>query len=93
MSATTTLKLPEALKERIARLAEAEGKTAHTWMVDAIASQADVAEKRGAFLDEADARLTRFERTRVAYRAEDVHRYFAALATGNNAARPRPIKA
>ncbi len=93
MATTTTLKLPDALKERIAPLADAEGKTAHAWMVEAIATQADLAEKRQQFVAEADARLARFEQTRAAYRAEDVHRYFIALATGKKAVRPKPIRA
>ncbi|HVR82533.1 MAG TPA: CopG family transcriptional regulator, partial [Luteimonas sp.] len=84
--ATTTLKLPENLKERIAPLAEASGKSPHAWMVEAIASQADAAERRNAFYSEATERLTRFEQTRAAYRAEDVHRCFVALATGKKAA-------
>ncbi|MBS0338572.1 MAG: hypothetical protein JSS40_17575 [Proteobacteria bacterium] len=91
--ATTTLKLPEDLKERIAPLADAAGKTPHAWMVEALASQAEMAEKRSAFMREADERLTRFEQTRAAYRAEDVHRYFLALAAGKKTARPKPIKA
>ena len=44
MSATTTLKLPEALKKRIAPLAQAAGKTSHAWMVEAMEAQASAAE-------------------------------------------------
>jgi len=91
--ATTTLKLPEDLKERIAPLAEASGKSPHAWMVEAIALQAEAAEKRNAFHAEAIERLAQFEQTRAAYRADDVHRYFVALATGKKASRPKPIKA
>ena len=92
MAATTTLKLPEDLKDRIAPLAEAAGKTAHAWMVEAIASQADAAEKRREFLHVAQARLAEFEQTRTVYRAADVHRYFVALATGKKPLRPKPVK-
>lgn len=90
--ATTTLKLPADLKERIAPLAQAEGKSAHAWMVEAIAMQAQAAEYRKAFHDEARERLQVFEQKRAVYKAEDVRRYFNALATGRNAARPKPIK-
>ena len=92
MAATTTLKLPADLKDRIAPLAEAEGKTAHAWMVEAIAAQADTAEKSKAFLDEASGRLQQFEQDRAVYRSQDVRRYFTALATGRKAARPKAIK-
>ena len=36
MTATTTLKLPEALKHRIAPLASAAGRTPHAWMLEAL---------------------------------------------------------
>jgi predicted transcriptional regulator len=45
MSATS-LKLPEGLKRRIARLAGAANKTAHAFMVEALIQEADRAENR-----------------------------------------------
>jgi predicted transcriptional regulator len=93
MAETTTLKLPDSLKKRIAPLADAAGKTPHAWMVEALEAQADLAEKRRAFHGEARARLAEFERTGTAYRAADVHRYFGALVSGRKAKRPRSIKA
>ena len=93
MTTSTTLKLPEDLKERIAPIAEAAGKTPHAWMIEAIEHQADAAELRGAFHDEARSRLQAFEQTRKVYRAEDVRRYFTALANGRKVARPKPVKA
>lgn len=50
MTAPTTLKLPGSLKERIAPLAEAAGKSAHAWMVEALERQAGLAEAREAVL-------------------------------------------
>ena len=47
---TTTLKLPENLKERIAAAAKAAGKSPHAFMVEAIASQTALAERRGGFV-------------------------------------------
>jgi predicted transcriptional regulator len=69
MAATTTLKLPDSLKKRIAPLADAEGKTPHAWMVDALEAQASLAERRKAFYGEARSRLTEFRQTGAAYRA------------------------
>jgi len=46
MSASTTLKLPEKLKRRITTLAKAAGKTPHAFMVDALETQAALAERR-----------------------------------------------
>ena len=53
MPATTTLKLSDSLKKRITPLAESAGKTAHAWMVEAIETQAELAEKRKAFVEDA----------------------------------------
>lgn len=52
-----------------------------------------LAERCSTFMHEADERLSRFEQTRAAFRAEDVHRYFVAIATGKKVARPKAIKA
>ena len=55
MTAPTTIKLPDELKERIAPLADAAGKTPHAWMVEALERQADLAEAREAFIQDAEA--------------------------------------
>lgn len=89
---TTTLKLPEDLKKRIAPLAESAGKTPHAWMVEAIETQAALAEKRSAFVADALAAKEEVERTGLVYRAEDVHRYIRARAAGKKAQRPKLVK-
>lgn len=92
MPATTTLKLPEILKKRIAPLAESAGKTPHAWMVEAIETQATLAEKRKAFVADALAAEKEVERTGKVYGFEDVHRYMRALARGKKARRPKLVK-
>ena len=92
MPASTTLKLPEALKERIAPLAKAAGKTPHAWMVEAIETQANLAEKRRRFVDDALASAAEYNRTGVAYAADDVREYFLAKISGKKPARPKPVK-
>ena len=92
MPATTTLKLPDSLKKRIAPLAESAGKTAHAWMVEAIETQATLAEKRKAFVADALAAEEEVRRTGLVYRAADVHRYFRARAEGKKTPRPRLVK-
>ena len=91
MPTTTTLKLPENLKKRIAPLAESAGKTAHAWMVEAIETQATLAEKRTAFVADARAAEAEVERTGKVYAFDDVHRYMRALASGKKARRPKPV--
>lgn len=61
-------------------------------MIEAIAIQAQAAEYRKTFHDEARTRLQAFEQNRAVYKAEDVRRYFNALATGRKAPRPKPIR-
>lgn len=43
---TTTLRIDDALRERIARLAAASSQTPHSFMVEALAQKADEAEWR-----------------------------------------------
>jgi predicted transcriptional regulator len=92
MPATTTLKLPDNLKKRIAPLADSAGKTPHAWMVEAIEAQATLAEKRKAFVADARAAEEEVERTGLVYRAADVHRYVRARAAGKKAPRPKLVK-
>jgi predicted transcriptional regulator len=92
MATPTTIKLPEALKERIAPLAEAAGKTAHAWMVEALERQAAMAEAREAFLNDAEASAAEVDAGGALYAAEDVAAYLLARAKGKRLpARPRPI--
>ena len=92
MTASTTLKLPIALKQRIAPLAKSVGKTPHAWMVEVIEVHATLAERRSAFVADALAAEVEVENTGRAYRAEDVHRYVRARAAGRPAKRPKPVK-
>jgi predicted transcriptional regulator len=91
-ASTTTLKLPESLKHRIAPLAEAAGKTAHAWMVDALEAQAALAEMREAFLAEGEASAAEVDAGGPLYAAEDVHAYIVARAAGDVPRRPRPAR-
>ena len=89
---STTLKLSDDLKKRIAPLAESAGKTPHAWMVDALETQATLAERRRAFVADALAAEKEVEKHGLVYRAEDVHRHVLARIAGKKARRPRPIK-
>ncbi len=88
--ATTSLKLPDALKERISKIAEATGKTPHAFMVDAIATEAERTEEYQAFLARGEASLKRYQETGIAYAAEDVHNYIRAKLRGENPDEPLP---
>lgn len=92
MSGTTTLKLTEDLKTRIAPLAEAAGKTPHAWMVEALEAQAALAEMREAFIADAQVSATEVDAGGPLYAAEDVHAYIVARASGITARRPKAAK-
>jgi predicted transcriptional regulator len=89
---TTSLKLPEALKQRISVLAKAANKTPHAFMVEALIEQTERTEKRQAFLLNAVQAKQHYEQTGIAYAAEDVHNYLKAKIQGKNPAKPQPIK-
>lgn len=90
--ATTSLKLPDALKQRINILAELAGKSPHAFMVEAIAVEAERTEKYQAFLARGEASLKHYQETGIAYAAEDVHAFIRAKLRGENPPKPLPTK-
>ncbi len=86
--ATTSLKLPDELKQRISALAEATGKTPHAFMVEVIVEQTEQAEKRLAFIRSAQEAKKNFDETGLAYDADELHAYFRAKIKGLN---PEPL--
>jgi predicted transcriptional regulator len=85
----TTLKLAADLKERISKVVEGTGQTAHAFMLDAIRAQIDRAERRRDFTAAAVAAREEFARTGTAYALQDVHRYVKARTAGKKAAKPK----
>ncbi len=53
---TTTIRLPEGLKARVAAAAERAGTTSHSFILEAIAEKAELAEHRADFQDVAEKR-------------------------------------
>jgi predicted transcriptional regulator len=54
---TTTLRLPDELRTRIAKLAAKSGRTLHSVMLEAITQKVEEEEVRASFSSEADARF------------------------------------
>ena len=86
----TTLKLPDDLKQRIAKVVEGTGQTSHAFMLDAIRTQTERAERHRNFTHAALAARDEFARTGVGYAMEDVHAYVKARAAGKKASKPKP---
>ena len=53
---TTTIRLPEDLKARVAAAAKRAGTTSHSFILDAIAEKAEQEERRGDFNEVAEKR-------------------------------------
>jgi predicted transcriptional regulator len=89
-SSTTTLKLPEKLKARIARIAAQSGRSPHAVMLEALEREVAREERVREFVREALASDSAVESGAAVYRAEDVHAWLERLAKGEKAPRPRP---
>jgi predicted transcriptional regulator len=90
MVATTTLKLPDKLKARIARLAKQTGRSAHSLMVEALEREVAREERMREFVREALASDLAVEEGAAVYSAEKVHAWMERLARNPKAARPKP---
>lgn len=90
--ATTSLKLPDALKQRINTLAELAGKSPHAFMVDVIAEQTERIETDRAYMARAIASKKHFDETGIAYDADEVNAYFRAKIQGIELPKPQPKK-
>lgn len=92
MPASTTLKLSEQLKKRIAPLAESAGKTPHAWMVDALEVQAALAERRREFVASAHAAEQEVAKYGLVYDADEVFAYIKDKLARKKTQRPKPVK-
>lgn len=54
---TTTIRITDELKARVAAAAERAGKTSHSFILEAIAEKAEQAERRSDFEDVAEKRF------------------------------------
>ena len=84
MAATTTLKLPEPLKARIAPLAEAAGKSPHVWIIEALEERVEQSEAYAAFMAEALEADRQMTETGEGYDADEIHAYLKAVAAGQD---------
>ena len=93
MASPTTLKVPDDLRARLAEQAEAEGKSAHAYMLEALKEKADRADRRREYLSVGATALDEYERSGIAYAMEDVEQYILGIAAGKKPGRPKPLKA
>jgi predicted transcriptional regulator len=85
----TTIKLSPKLKARVAAVVKGTDKSAHAFMLEAIEHETERAELRKRFVADALKAEKEFERTGLAYDADEVHAYVKALARGRKATPPK----
>ena len=89
---TTTIRLPDDLKARLAKAAEEAGLTAHGFILEAIELRTAQAELRGEFTREARSRLDEMDRTGLGVPWDEVRQYLLDRAAGKAAVRPKARK-
>lgn len=85
---TTSLKLPDELKQRAATAARQLGISTHAFMVDAIRQAADAVEQRSHFVAQAQAARAEMLQSGLGHDANDVRTYLRQRITGKQVDRP-----
>jgi predicted transcriptional regulator len=84
-----SLRLPDEIAERIAKLVDATDTNAHAFMLEAIKEKLDAEEAQAAFRAEAERRLAGMKTTGKAIPADEVFAYLRARVRGEKVKRPR----
>lgn len=89
---TTTIRLPDDLKAKIAKAAAAAGTTPHYFMLEAITEKLNLADRKKDFENVALRRFNKIVETGQVISWDDMQRYLSAKVKGSNkgakAARP-----
>lgn len=89
MAETTTIRLPPKLRACIHALAKQSGRSAHSFILEAVERHDDYEEQMRSLVKEALTADEEIERTGEVYRSDDVHAWVERLARGQGAARPK----
>jgi len=90
---TTTIRIDEDLKARVAAVAERAGKTTHGFILDAIAQATEEAERNDEFHRVADDRWSKYLATGETVPWKEARAYLQARASEKKLKRPRARKA
>lgn len=91
--ATTTIRLDDELKARVAEAAERAGKTSHGFILDAIAQTVEQAERKDHFHREADERWAKILARGKTVSWDEMRTHLTARAEGRaSVRRPRARK-
>jgi len=89
---TTTIRIDDDLKARVAAAAERAGKTAHGFIVDAIAQATEQSELESDFHLVAARRLAKIIATGEGVPLGEAREYLLARVRGKPTRRPKPRK-
>jgi Ribbon-helix-helix protein, copG family. len=89
---TTTIRLSEDLKARIAAAAKQAGTTSHNFILEAISEKADLAERRADFDAAAEQRYARIVESGKTVSWDDMRGYLEDRIAGRAARRPAARK-
>ena len=81
---TTTIRLPEELKARVAEAARKAGASTHSFILEAITEKTQAQERRSEFYAEAQRRWEEVQRTGKVVPLEEMRDYALGLARGEN---------
>ena len=87
---TTTIRLPQDLKKRVARAAERAGTTAHGFILEAIAEKTEREERQREFQDMADRRYAGIIASGKTVPWHEMRRYLVRRVAGARIVRPKP---
>ena len=85
----TSIKLPEDLKKRVARVVKDTEQSAHAFMIDAIRQETERAEKRREMLADAYAARAEFQRSGTGYALAEVKAHYRAKLQGKRSRKPK----
>ena len=85
-----SLRVPEEVRKRVAKLAETQDTTVHAFMLEAIREKLEADEVRAAFHAEARRRLARMKKSGEGIPTAEVFAYLEARALSKQAPLPKP---
>lgn len=89
---TTTIRLPDELKTRVARAAKRAGTTSHNFILEAIAEKAEMVEQRNDFIAAAETRYANIVDSGKTIPWKDMQRHLADRMAGKRSPRPNAKK-
>lgn len=89
---TTTIRLPQELKARVAAAAKRAGTTAHSFILEAIAERTDEEERRADFHDVAEKRYSRIAASGKTIPWSEMRSYLENRIAGRKTRRPAAKK-